>query len=147
MPRQALPCMQARVSGSVAAIRWTLKLLRERFERVIWVPGNHELWTRGKDPVGLRGEERYRHLVERCRALDVLTPEDPFPLWDGAGGPATVAPLFLLYDYSFLPDGTTTPEEGIAAAYKAGVVCTDEVRLHPDSIAGGAAPRLLAPYG
>jgi 3',5'-cyclic AMP phosphodiesterase CpdA len=123
------------VAGDVAEkvddVEWALRLLRERFAEVIWVPGNHELWTRGKDPVGLRGEERYRHLVERCRALDVLTPEDPFPVWAGAGGPATVAPLFLLYDYSFLPDGTTTVEEGLAAAYKAGVVCTDEYLLDP----------------
>jgi 3',5'-cyclic AMP phosphodiesterase CpdA len=123
------------VAGDVAEkvddVEWALGLLRERFAQVVWVPGNHELWTRSKDPVGLRGDERYRHLVERCRALDVLTPEDPFPVWTGAGGPATVAPLFLLYDYSFLPDGTTTVEEGLAAAYKAGVVCTDEYLLDP----------------
>ncbi len=102
--------------------------LAARFARVIWVPGNHELWTRTKDPVDLRGEHRYRHLVERCRALGVLTPEDPFPVFEGV----TVAPLFLLYDYSLLPAGTTTPAEGLAAAYRAGVVCTDEHLLYPD---------------
>ncbi|HZG91019.1 MAG TPA: metallophosphoesterase [Pseudonocardia sp.] len=135
------------VAGDVAEqvddVGWALGLLRERFARVIWVPGNHELWTRGKDPVPLRGEARYRHLVELCRGLDVLTPEDPFPVWDGDGGPVTVAPLFLLYDYSFLPEGTTTAEEGLAAAYRAGVVCTDEHLLdpqpHPDRAAWCAA--------
>ncbi|WP_372463115.1 metallophosphoesterase family protein [Pseudonocardia kujensis] len=110
----------------------TLAELAARFAKVIWVPGNHELWTRTKDPVDLRGEHRYRHLVERCRQLGVVTPEDPFPVWEGAGGPAVVAPLFLLYDYSFLPLGTTTSEEGLAAAYSAGVVCTDEHLLHPE---------------
>ncbi|HEV7470498.1 MAG TPA: metallophosphoesterase [Pseudonocardia sp.] len=110
----------------------TLAVLAQRFAQVIWVPGNHELWTRTKDPVDLRGEHRYRHLVERCRDLAVLTPEDPFPIWRGEGGPVTVAPLFLLYDYSFLPEGTTTVAEGLEAAYKAGVVCTDEHLLHPD---------------
>jgi 3',5'-cyclic AMP phosphodiesterase CpdA len=124
------------VAGDVAEqvddVRWALALLRERFASVIWVPGNHELWTRSKDPTPLRGEARYRHLVEVCRELDVLTPEDPFPVWEGEGGPAVVAPLFLLYDYSFLPEGTSTAEEGLAAAYKAGVVCTDEHLLHPD---------------
>ncbi|GEL18885.1 metallophosphoesterase family protein [Pseudonocardia asaccharolytica] len=110
----------------------TLAQLRQRFAQVIWVPGNHELWTRRKDPVQLRGEHRYRHLVARCRALGVLTPEDPFPVWTGVGGPVTVAPLFLLYDYSFWPDGAGTREEAIAAAYRAGVVCTDEHLLHPD---------------
>ena len=124
------------VAGDVAEqvddVRWALSLLRDRFATVIWVPGNHELWTRTKDPVPLRGEHRYRNLVETCRALDVLTPEDPFPVWDGAGGPATVVPLFVLYDYSFLPEGTTTVDEGMAAARAAGVVCTDEHLLHPD---------------
>lgn len=120
------------VGERVDDVAWALGLLRERFERVIWVPGNHELWTRGKDPVQLRGERRYGHLVQLCRELGVDTPEDPFPVWTGAGGPAVVAPLFLLYDYTFLPDGTTTPEEGLAAAYAAGVVCTDEHLLYPE---------------
>ena len=124
------------VAGDVAeladAVVGTLALLRERFATVIWSPGNHELWTRRKDPVSLRGEHRYRHLVAACRDVGVLTPEDPYPVWTGAGGPAVVAPLFLLYDYSFLPAGTTTPAEGLAAAYRAGVVCTDEHLLAPD---------------
>lgn len=120
------------VADLVGDVAWVLELLRVRFAKVIWVPGNHELWTLGKDPVQLRGEARYRRLVEICRGLDVLTPEDPFPVWDGDGGPATVAPLFTLFDYSFLPEGTTTSEEGLAAAYAAGVVCTDEHHLHPD---------------
>lgn len=120
------------VAEQVADVEWALGVLGERFARVIWVPGNHELWTRTKDPVSLRGEARYRRLVDGCRALGVLTPEDPFPVWTGDGGPVTVAPLFVLFDYSFLPVGTTTPEEGLAAAYQAGVVCTDEHLLFPD---------------
>ena len=75
--------------------------MSERFATVIWVPGNHELLTYTGDPLRLRGERRYRHLRRALPRLGVLTPEDPFPLWDGAGGPALVAPLFLLYDYSF----------------------------------------------
>jgi 3',5'-cyclic AMP phosphodiesterase CpdA len=123
------------VAGDVAEqvddIAWSLGVLRRRFAQVIWVPGNHELWTRGKDSVALRGEERYRHLIEVARGLEVLTPEDPFPIWRGEGGPATIAPLFVLYDYTFLPEGTSTAEEGLAAAYQAGVVCTDEHLLDP----------------
>jgi 3',5'-cyclic AMP phosphodiesterase CpdA len=127
------------VAEQVGDVEWALGLLRERFARVLWVPGNHELWTRTKDPVPLRGEERYRHLVGTCRKLDVLTPEDPFPVWDGAGGPVTVAPLFLLYDYSFLPAGTESAQDGLAAAYAAGVVCTDEYLLHADPYPDRAA--------
>jgi 3',5'-cyclic AMP phosphodiesterase CpdA len=119
------------VGDFVADIVGTLRSLSERFAKVIWSPGNHDLWTRRSDPVQLRGGDRYRHLVEACRELGVITPEDPYPIWRGAGGPATVAPLFVLYDYSFRPDGTTQ-EVALARAYQAGVVCTDEFLLHPD---------------
>src|SRR5450631_3389549 len=81
-------------------IEWALRTLSERFAQVVWAPGNHDLWTHRSDPVQLRGEERYRRLVEFCRGLGVLTPEDPYPVWDGPGGPVRVVPLFLLYDYS-----------------------------------------------
>lgn len=70
------------VAGDVgeltADIEWALGLLAERFSKVVWAPGNHELWTLPHDPVQVRGEERYRYLVDLCRELGVLTPEDPF---------------------------------------------------------------------
>lgn len=120
------------VGEYVADIHRTLALLADRFARVVWVPGNHELWTPARDPVTLRGEARYRHLVDLCAQLGVLTPEDPFPLWMGEGGPARIVPMFLLYDYTFRPDGATTKEEALAVAYASGVVCSDEALLHPD---------------
>ena len=124
------------VAGDVgemsADIEWALGLLRERFAKVIWAPGNHELWTPKDDPVQLRGVARYEHLVEMCRRLDVVTPEDDYPIWHGEGGPAVIAPLFLLYDYTFRPEGTNNKEEALAKAHEAGVVCTDEYFLHPD---------------
>jgi 3',5'-cyclic AMP phosphodiesterase CpdA len=124
------------VAGDVgefaADIEWVLSTLRQRFATVIWIPGNHELWTHPRDPVQLRGEARYQHLVQLCRNLGVLTPEDPYPVWDGPGGPATIAPLFLLYDYTFRPAGADDKAAGLAQAYQAGVVCTDERVLHPD---------------
>jgi 3',5'-cyclic AMP phosphodiesterase CpdA len=120
------------IGEKVADIEWTLRLLRERFATVIWVPGNHELWTHRADAVTLRGVRRYQHLIEVARGAGVVTPEDPYPVFDGPGGPVTVAPMFLLYDYTFLPDGTSTREEALALAYSTGVVCTDERLLHPD---------------
>lgn len=120
------------VGELVADISRTLRDLSERFPVVVWAPGNHELWTLPGDPVTLRGEERYLHLVDVCRDLGVFTPEDPYPIWTGPGGPAVVAPMFLLYDYSFRPPGATTTEEGLAMACEAGVVCADELLLHPD---------------
>jgi 3',5'-cyclic AMP phosphodiesterase CpdA len=120
------------VAERVADIEWALATLRAKFSTVVWVPGNHELWTLPSDPVQLRGEHRYRYLVAQCRRLGVITPEDPYPLWSGADGPAVIVPLFLLYDYTFLPPGTSTKEQALKLAYETGIVCTDEVLLHPD---------------
>lgn len=120
------------VAEQVADIEWVLATLRQRFATVVWVPGNHELWTTSGDPVQLRGEARYRHLVAICRRIGVITPEDEFPVWTGAGGPVRIAPMFLLYDYTFRVEGADTIEESLALAYQAGIVCTDEYFLHPD---------------
>jgi 3',5'-cyclic AMP phosphodiesterase CpdA len=120
------------VGEFVADIEWALSALRERYAQVIWVPGNHELWSHRREPLSLRGVERYLHLVEMCRRLGVLTPEDPYPVWTGPGGPLIIAPLFVLYDYTFLPDGAGTKEQGLERAYASGVVANDETHLHPD---------------
>jgi 3',5'-cyclic AMP phosphodiesterase CpdA len=123
------------VAGDIAEkpadVRWTLAMLADRFATVVWSPGNHELYTHSKDPVRLRGLDRYEHLVALCRELGVITPEDEYPEWTGAGGPVTVAPLFLLYDYTFRLPGQADADEALAAAYGAGVVATDEYLLHP----------------
>jgi 3',5'-cyclic AMP phosphodiesterase CpdA len=124
------------VAGDVgefyADVEWALTLLSGRFARVVWAPGNHELWTPREDPVQLRGEDRYRGLVAMCQGIGVLTPEDEYPVWTGDGGPVTIAPLFVLYDYSFRAAGTHTKEQSLQRAYDAGVVCADEMMLHPD---------------
>lgn len=123
------------VAGDVAEktelIKSTLDTLRARFAKVIWVPGNHELWTAPGDSVQLKGVERYEHLVELCRELDVLTPEDPYPVWRTESEEFTVAPLFLLYDYSFRDPGTSL-DDALAYAYEVGLVFSDEHLLHPD---------------
>lgn len=120
------------VGEQAAAILATLTELAERFEQVIWAPGNHELWTHPSDPLPLRGVERYQYLIDGCRAAGVLTPEDEYPIWPYAGDPITIVPLFLLYDYSFLPPGIDNQADALALAYRTGVVCTDEKFLHPD---------------
>ncbi|MEV5239976.1 metallophosphoesterase [Streptomyces cinnamoneus] len=128
------------VAGDVAErfedVERTLALLAGRFAKVVWAPGNHELWTPRTDPVDLRGEARYEHLVKLCRGLGVVTPEDPWPVWEGEGGPVAVAPLFTLYDYTFRTPTAATKEESLAQAHEAGIVCTDEFLLHPEPYAG-----------
>ena len=113
---------------TIPHLEWTLATLRPRFRQLVWVPGNHDLWTLPNDPNQARGESRYLQMVEVCQALDVLTPEDPYPVWDGT---VVVAPLFLLYDYTYRPPGSTKAE-AMQAAVSAGIVCTDEFLLHPD---------------
>ena len=114
------------VADRVDDVDACLALMTERFARVLWVPGNHELWA----PTGSRGEARYRELVEVCRARRVDTPEDPWPRWP-ADPSLVIAPLFLLYDYSFGPPGYP-PAEAIAWAAEEGIRCVDEALLHPD---------------
>ncbi len=120
------------VGDKFADIEATLTSLSQRFAQVIWSPGNHELWTPREDPLQLRGVARYDHLVQMCRAIGVHTPEDPYPVWSGLGGPVTVAPLFTLYDYSFRTPTAANKTESLAQAHTAGIVCTDEYLLHPD---------------
>src|SRR5579871_178042 len=89
------------VDDTFSKIEKTLALLRRRYAKVIWTPGNHELWTLRDDPVQLRGAARYRALVQMCQHNDILTPEDDFAIWSDPSGPITIVPLFLLYDYSW----------------------------------------------
>jgi predicted phosphodiesterase len=114
-------------------LRFTLEVATARFQRVLWVPGNHELWTlpSSVDPDGLRGEARYQRCVAICREHGVLTPEDPYVAWPGDGPPCVLAPLFLLYDYSFHPDDVAD-DQALAWAQASGIECTDEHVLHPD---------------
>jgi 3',5'-cyclic AMP phosphodiesterase CpdA len=124
------------VADTVADVERSLRLLRSRFAKVIWAPGNHELWTSPRDQIRLRGQERYLHLVEICRGLDVLTPEDEYPIWrserdDGRVEELAVAPLFLLYDYSWRPHGLDLAE-ALSYGRSTGIYCTDEFLLHPD---------------
>lgn len=112
-------------------LRFVLQVATARFQRVLWVPGNHELWTVPPRNGNLRGEARYHHLVAVCRDHGVLTPEDPYPTWPGSGPPCVLAPLFLLYDYSFRPDHVPE-DQALAWARLSGVECADEIALHPD---------------
>ncbi|MEU6479289.1 metallophosphoesterase [Streptomyces sp. NPDC047017] len=120
------------VGELLSDVEWALGVLADRWARVVWAPGNHDLWTAQEDPAQLRGDARYRRLVQICRSLGVHTPEDPYPVWCGPGGPAVVAPLFLLYDYSWRTPAAATAQQALEQAYAAGVVCSDEFLLHPD---------------
>jgi predicted phosphodiesterase len=109
-----------------------------RFARVFWVPGNHELWSVAHQDVARRGAARYDQLVDICRRRGVVTPEDPYVVWEGDGGPCLLVPLFLLYDYSFRPERVAA-QDAVAWAIEGGVVCADEELLKADPYASAAA--------
>ena len=118
-------------------LAWALDVLAPRFAKLIWTPGNHELWTRPSSGAA-RGVHLYAELVALCRERGVLTPEDPYPLWQGEGGPHRIAPLFLLYDYTFVPPDVA-PERAVEWAVEAGILCADEYLLHSDPFPSRAA--------
>ena len=122
------------VGESEEHLRYALSHLVPRFRQLVWVPGNHDLWTLGRDPNRPRGEEKYLRWVEICRQHGVLTPEDPYVVFSAEGEDDArehlVAPLFLLYDYSFRPD-EVEEHEAVAWAEESGIVCSDEYLLYP----------------
>jgi hypothetical protein len=61
---------------TVDAATGICKPLRQRYAKVFWTPGNHELWTLQQDPVQLRGEARYQALVRMCQDNDVMHTRD-----------------------------------------------------------------------
>jgi 3',5'-cyclic AMP phosphodiesterase CpdA len=121
------------ISDSVEGLCWALEVLAPKFARLLWVPGNHELWTRSTDDPASRGEGRYQALVSACRERGVLTPEDPYCLWPAPvlAEPLRIALLFTLYDYSFAPPAHQGREQAVAWAAEAGILAADEVRLGP----------------
>jgi len=99
-----------------------------RFRQVIWCPGNHELWTTGRN--SLAGLAKYESLLALCRRWSVLTPEDDYAVFSTERERFLIVPMFLLYDYTFRPDGIP-PERAVAWAEESGVLCADEELLDP----------------
>lgn len=114
-------------------LRWVLDQMGPKFARLIWVPGNHELWSTGDGP---RGQAKYELMVSICKERGVLTPEDPYEAFPTSTQTPTstststvIAPLFLLYDYSFRP-ADVPRERAIAWATENGPICADETYLY-----------------
>ena len=109
---------------------FVLRTLRPRFAQIIWTAGNHDLWTPQSLAAEQRGVAHYERLVKLCRSYDVLTPEDPYVVWAGAGPRTVIVPTFVLYDYSFRPDSVAESDAVLWAA-ESGVRCADEDLLDP----------------
>lgn len=93
------------VSDDLARLARVLRILRERFAHVFFVPGNHELWVRRGD----QGDSvaKFGKIVRLCADLDVAT--SPARVTAGTADPgAWVVPLFSWY---------VKPEQGSASLY------------------------------
>lgn len=113
-----------------------LTVLRPRYRELIWTPGNHELWVRPSQQKTNEGAEaKYLRMVEICRSFSVRTPDDEFLTLEHEGKLMVIAPLFLLYDYSFRPEGI--PENrAVEWAMESNVLCSDEVLIKTHGYSG-----------
>lgn len=102
-------------------------LLNPRFKKLFWVPGNHELWTVDEQ---FKGEDKYNQMIGVCRSAGVISPEDPFLTVRLQNRDYVIAPLFVLYDYSFRP-AEVSLEGALGWAAESGIQCADEVYIHP----------------
>jgi 3',5'-cyclic AMP phosphodiesterase CpdA len=129
------------VSDTPRGLAWALDTLGPKFGKLLWVPGNHELWSAPTAAPERRGEGHYGELVRTCRARGVLTPEDEYVEWPPSAGAESVriALLFLLYDYTFAPDEHTGRERALAWAAEDGIAARDELLLDPSPHASRAA--------
>lgn len=114
-----------------AHLEFVIRALRGKFAQLVWVPGNHDLWTPPSWPAGRRGVAHYERLVALCRRFGVLTPEDPYARWPGEGPLRVIAPTFTLFDYSFRPD-EVSQDDALAWAAADGLRSADEDLLAPD---------------
>ena len=119
------------VTDGARRLERCFRQLTPKFRQVVWVPGNHELWTIPDLASGLGGVALYERLVRIARSHGVLTPEDPYPVVRLPEGPVLIVPLFLLYDYSFRPRHVRR-DDVVRWARETGAVCADELLLRPD---------------
>ena len=59
----------------VEHLTFALERLAPLFRRLVWTPGNHDLWCPVTATDRTRGVARYDELVVECRRFGVLTPE------------------------------------------------------------------------
>jgi predicted phosphodiesterase len=80
------------ISHSLSQLGWCLGELGERFKKVVFVPGNHDLWVR--DSSANDSFEKFAQVSEVATGCGVSM--DPY-----LEGALTIVPLLGWYDYSF----------------------------------------------
>jgi len=125
------------VCENTTLFKKAMALLTQKFAKLFWTPGNHDLWTMPTENEAPRGLFRYNELVAICRQYGIHTPEDEYVCWPLCPEPIFIAPIFTLYDYSFRPQEVSL-EKAVSWAAKTNVICNDEYLLHPDPLASRA---------
>jgi 3',5'-cyclic AMP phosphodiesterase CpdA len=88
------------ISNNLDILRATLALLRSKFKKVFYVPGNHELWVRREMHTSV---EKFFRVLALCEALEVQTsPEKVDGVW--------IVPLFSWYNAQFDTDNSGDAE-------------------------------------
>lgn len=111
-------------------LEFALSVLVKKFKKIIWTPGNHDLWTFPLNNFSFKGVEKYNKLVSICHKYGASTPDDEYLIYKNDGKSYCIAPVMTLYDYSFKPDYVQNGYEKEWAA-ESGVICADEDLLYP----------------
>jgi predicted phosphodiesterase len=87
------------VAGDIAddlrVIDWTLRRLRSKFDKVFYVPGNHELWVRDGENDSV---EKFRQVLRLCDEIGIYTQP-------GRAAKAWILPLFSWYESEYDQEG------------------------------------------
>src|SRR6186713_2723152 len=74
-------------------LEWCLSTLAVRFKRVLFVPGNHDLWV--------LGESQEKTSLQKFMEVAASVEASGASMQPFVRGAARIAPLFSWYDYSF----------------------------------------------
>jgi predicted phosphodiesterase len=84
------------ISDKLDTLKSTLALLRAKFMKIFYVPGNHELWVRKEHQTSV---EKFFSVLALCETLDIQTsPAKIDSVW--------VVPLFSWYEPQFDADNS-----------------------------------------
>jgi len=89
------------IADNLKIIAGTLQLLRSKFSKVFYVPGNHELWVRGAPGNSV---EKFRRILSLCDELGIHTrPSEAGETW--------IIPLFSWYESAYDDDNSADVSE------------------------------------
>jgi predicted phosphodiesterase len=91
--RNDLLILAGDISDSFELLAWCLRSLAVRFRRVLYVPGNHDLWVI-RDKHRHTSLQKFQEICALAGDCDVST--EPFHI-----GRLSIVPLLAWYDYSF----------------------------------------------